>query len=167
MADAKAESKVEFLTSAPTDFVKVQMDRNVYKPESCGDVAVKGILVDCLDMPPTANGAWKAFLIRLTAPTKVVNRDDKVVSAAIGEEIILPATGYIRSLESIARHPDAMAEVYIKPGKKVQTDKGAMWTYDVNRSKTTHPRTGEFFLTSRDEAKALPASSGAQAEIPF
>jgi len=113
------------------DFVNVATERFMWAPAN--NVPVRGWLLNELVMPAIKKRNWTAFLIRLTAPTVAVDRDDNNVDVPIGDEVLVPATHILRqALGKAATHPNDVYEVKIQPLAK--SDIGgdqSMWRYKV------------------------------------
>lgn len=131
----------------PADFanaVDVGLDRFLYKPESCGEVALIGYLIGTQEFNRDKDKKewWDALIVKTTQVTKVVSKDDDgeevVVECPVGEEVMIPVTGKLEKLIAHATHPTQMAEFYIKPIDKMILERDAkgevkksMWRYKV------------------------------------
>lgn len=149
---------------------RIQLDRTMYKPETCGDKPLVGYVVRLQDMPPIEGKAWQAFLIRTTEPTKATDREGNVIDVGVDEDVLIPATWrLLEGLTPFATDPEKMFEVFIQPKAERIKLKGRtpMWDYDLLVADRTKARTGVFVLP-KSETKALPPAEGATAEeIPF
>jgi hypothetical protein len=133
---------------------ELSLERQIYKPEVCGNMPVVGYLLDILQMPAAdreENPNWKAFLIRLSHETNVVNRSGDVVRARAGEEIILPASHQLAvNLARFALNPTEMTEVGIQPKEQIKIGGGKkMWTFRVVATGKSEERTSLYKLSEK------------------
>ena len=111
---------------------EVFTDRMTYKPEHCKAAPVVGYVVDELNLPKKKGeiGTWGVYVFLLTRGTLVCDREDKVVPAKAGQEIMIPKNVKLAFLSKWARNPDVITEVAIQP--TTMTDLGGgkeMWNF--------------------------------------
>lgn len=164
---------------APAGWVEVASDRLVYKPESCGGRSVRGILLARLELPEGPNGEpWHAYVIRCTAPTLGVDREDNVQEVPQGAEILLPETYRLADLAKAAENLEIAWEVWVKPKAQVSIGQGKkMWTYQILVNKKSAARTADmkFFVSGTQAPKQLGTGTNAgagsigadAADVPF
>ena len=153
----------------PEGWEKVATDRPMWSPAN--GVAIQGVLIGLLDMPPTAQGKpWQAFVIRLTAPTTATARNGKPGPVEKGE-VMVPATAQLSQvLSRPAAHPTHAFEIHLSPGAKVKARVGEMWSYDIHVNPRPVVRSGGMRLMAQAAAPQLPAAraeDNAQDELPF
>lgn len=181
--------------SVPEGLVDIGRDWPFYKPEHCKLAAIYGRFVDRVEMPPTENGDWEVALVQLLRPTYVVEPDDTVRVAAVGEVVALPLSASLQSIKRFSGHPSKVFTIYVKPKGKIPLGGGkTMWTYDIRANPVGEPRlmpvTSPLGITSHQAAAtaalegasqqsrqlpgvngsqrgALPVATGSDAEIPF
>lgn len=159
MSDAELMGLLDRLVSEGGQ--ELSLERQIYKPEACGNMPVVGYLLDILQMPAAdreENPDWKAFLIRLSHETNVVNRSGDVVRARAGEEIILPASHQLAvNLARFALNPTEMTEVGIQPKEQIKIGGGKkMWTFRVIATGRTEERTSLYQLSQKIAAASAP-----------
>jgi hypothetical protein len=184
MATEKAASTSKPTTDAPVNgdasalpppaaepssgWAKVASDRMVYKPEQCHTHPVQGLLLGRQELP--GDPPWAAFIIRLTQPTIAVDRNDKVIAIAAGEEIYLPETNRLEGLRRAAANPGEVFEVWVKPHEKIKLGGGReLWIYKVQVNKKSQPRTGDMkmFVGGQQPAQlGMGDAAGAGADAP-
>jgi hypothetical protein len=149
----------------PKGWQEVASDRLVYKPEVCQGRPIQGILMARLELPEGPNGEpWHAYVIRCTAATLGVDREDRVLDVAPGSEILLPETFRLADLRKAADNMDIAWEVWVKPKGQVNLGGGKkMWTYTVAVNPKSGKRTADmkFFLGGTQQAPQLGAGNGA------
>jgi len=168
-AKGKASAKpVEDINNAPEGWAKLSISRKFYKAEKCMDHPIKGYLIAAEQMgEESANGPFIGYIIRLTAPTKCVDEGDNLIDANIGDDIILVATHAIAKLAVFANDDARVAEMWIKPLKKIKHSDGkkSLWEYDVRVNPTPYARKNleaEAFkemVSGKEGNAALPASA--------
>ena len=107
-------------------------DRMTYKPEHCNSAPLVGYVVDELNLPKRKGevGTWGVYVFLLTHGTLVCDREDKVVSAKAGQEIMIPKNVKLAFLSKWARNPDVITEVAIQPTTKSDLPGGKeMWNF--------------------------------------
>jgi hypothetical protein len=154
---------------APGNWIEIVQDRLVYKPELCKDYPVRGLILARLDMPAGDNGnPWSAYVIKLTAPTKAVDREGKVHIAKNGNEVLLPATARLDDPRFIAAasNPDATVEIWIKPTHQESLGGGRkMWHYAFKVNPKPYARTADMkILNAMAAPKQLQGGPPAGAE---
>jgi hypothetical protein len=124
------------------EFVKLITQRYMYKPETCKEYPLVGFLLNRLPMPPINKRPWDAFLIRLTRPTKAIDRDDNLVDVGVGDEVLIPATFILAStLSKAATDAEKVYEIRIQPTKTIDVGGGQeMWEYDLAAKPNPRPR---------------------------
>lgn len=152
--------------SVPKGWTEVASDRLMYKPEMCQGRAVQGILLTRLELPDGPQGGpWYAYVIRLTAPTLGVDRDDAITEVPAGQELLLPENYRLADLKRAAENLDSAFEVWIKPKKLISLGGGKnMWTFTVAVNPKAMKRTEDmkFFLGNNTTgAPQLAAGRGA------
>lgn len=157
----------------PENWMKVGGDRMVYKPETCHDFAIQGLLLGRQELPGGVGGLpWAAYVVRLTAPTKATDRtqDDKLVTIPAGDEIYLPETARLaQTLQAAAENPDFIFEIWIKPTSKQKLGQGReMWLYTTRVSRTGRKRTesDRFFMGGRSKADSSSQKPHDSMEFP-
>lgn len=157
--------------NVPEGFIEVGQDRNQYKPETCGDMPVIGFLLGMIDLPNAGDvGVWSALVVRLTQPVKTVNREDQIVTAKVGDEIIVPATAKLKqAFANVANRQDLAFQVFIQPTHKQKLDGGkTMWVYKTAVHKDAKPRTGELRLIGGTMSRPVGMGEGIpNTDIPF
>ena len=147
---------------------EVFTDRPTYKPELCRAAPLVGYVVDELNLPKRKGevGTWGVYVFLLTRGTLVCDRDDKVISAKTGQEIMIPKNVKLAFLSKWARNPEVMTEVAIQPDQQVDLGGGkSMWTF---RQKviSEKPRLPAYRLASPN-AVAPEILAEASSDIPF
>ena len=147
---------------------EVFTDRPTYKPEKCKAAPLVGYVLDELNLPKRKGeaGTWGVFVFLLTRGTLVVDREDNVVKAKAGQEIMIPKNVKLAFLSKWARNPDVITEVAIQPETEVPLPGGkSMWTF---RQKviSEKARPAAYRLASPN-AVAPEILTEASAEIPF
>ena len=107
-------------------------DRMTYKPEHCNSAVLVGYVVDELNLPKRKGeiGTWGVYVFLLTRSTLVCDREDKVVTAKAGQEIMIPKNVKLAFLSKWARNPDVITEVAIQPTTKTDLPGGKeMWNF--------------------------------------
>jgi hypothetical protein len=142
---------------------ELSLERNIYKADSCGNVPVVGYFIDMLDMPEADrkdNPDWRAFIVELTHPTKVVNRKGDVVMAKAGEEIIFPAGFQIEgALKRFAIDPRNVHELGVLPGDKIPLGGGKnLRTFRVKVTGNQMVRTAIHSFDDKSVSKTLSAA---------
>ncbi len=132
--------------SVVDEFVEIVTERYMYNVEKCGKVPLVGFMLNLLEMPPIERAGkmmeWSAFLIKTTAPTKGIGRDETVLDLPIGSEVLIPATNELQKFMSRAATSETMVfEVRIIPKVKIDIGKGQeMWTYTLAAKPKPWPR---------------------------
>ena len=142
MATEEVKTKVDTKNGSKTipdvvDFDKlggteIFTDRPTYKPELCKAAPLVGYVLDEVNLPKGKgeSGTWGVYIFLLTKPTLVCDRDNKVVPAKAGQEIMLPANVKLAFLSKWARNPEVITEVAIQPHDQVDLGGGkSMWTF--------------------------------------
>lgn len=152
----------------PEGFVPVAADMNQFKPDLCGKAILRGHLVDRVEMPPTDNGAWAVFVIRLSVDSKVVDRDDHVIDAHAGDYVMIAETHTLKTLAQYARIRDAVYEIFIQPKEKVKLSGGrTMWTYVCGAAPKPLRRQDLGIMPPGVSSGAPQLAAGDSSEIPF
>lgn len=164
-AKAAAPDVVDFDKLSGTE---VFTDRPTYKPELCKSAPLVGYVVDELNLPKKKGeqGTWGVYVFLLTRGTLVCDREDNVVPAKKGQEIMIPKNVKLAFLSKWARNPDVMTEVAIQPDQQVDLGGGkSMWTF---RQKVISemPRLPAYRLASPN-AVAPEILPEANSDIPF
>lgn len=147
---------------------EVFTDRPTYKPEHCKAAPLVGYVLDELNLPKRKgeSGTWGVYVFLLTKPTLVCDRDDKVVPARVGQEIMIPKNVKLAFLSKWARNPDVITEVAILPHDQIDLGGGkSMWTF---RQKviSEKERPAAYRLASPN-AVAPEVLEAESSEIPF
>jgi hypothetical protein len=159
----------------PPNWHKVQTDRPVYQAERGQGGPVQGHMLGILDMPPALGKPWQAMVVRLTAPTKVVDREKNPYLAQVGTEILVPMNHQLRQhCARAASHPGAVFEVWLKPTGQVKTQAGSMIQFDIHVNPAPlkrAPTDRMLAMSAQAPALAAPGASGqgdaADDDIPF
>jgi hypothetical protein len=170
-------------TAAPVKdrFLKIETERYMYNPNKVGDktLPLTGYLLNLLKMPDLKGGReWYAFLVKLTEPTNVINREKDVISTPTGSEVLIPATHQLTQFfERASVNPHKCFEVRIIPKKKIDIGGGqTMWIYDLGVDMTTQKDRTAFGpvamlgapkATTMQQAVAEGVASSPDDEIPF
>lgn len=114
-------------------FVDIQTQRYMYNVEQCSAKPLIGFLLAVVPMPPIRDRVWHAFLVRTTKPTLGIDRDDKVVEVAEGQDVLIPATHELAQFfRRPCLHPTGVFEVKIVPDHKIDLSGGRqMWLYKL------------------------------------
>lgn len=122
----------------PEDFFAIQDNRLMYKPEECGEKAIRGIMLGTMTMNPSKENlrenpnskAWVALVVKLTAPCPVIAEDGvSIVEAKTGDEILIGGAD-MAALYTPANHPVNAFEVWLKPTAETKLKNGhRMWRY--------------------------------------
>ncbi len=157
---------------AKSAWTEVQLDRPLYKPDTCRKTAIQGFVLDLVAMPENENGPWSCFVIELTEPCLAVDGidpDAEPIERAIGTEVLLNSTVKLRTLDRFL-HPKFLCEVRVQPTTKEKLSGGrSMWLYRVDANRETvkpRPATAQITAHSRaiaDHRREKPADDG----IPF
>lgn len=139
---AKADDKNGKGPAEFTDFDKlggteIFTDRPVYKPEHCKAAPLVGYVLDEQNLPNKGGKKgndgkdfWTVYVILLTKPTLVCDREGKVMTAKIGQEIMIPKNVKLAFMSKWARNPDVITEVVIQPKELEDIGGGqSMWTF--------------------------------------
>lgn len=173
MAKPKASSAKHNPSVAPTspdadagEWVQLGAERYLWKLEEGG--ILQGYLLASEYIEPKNGRPFTALLIRTTKSVLVTNRDDEVIEAPPGTDILVPVTHKLQKLVTVAEHPQFVYEVRIELGTKVDIGAGqSMWTYkQVAAKKTPKPRDdfGPMFSAFEPHVTpALPESNGVDA----
>ena len=164
-AKAAAPDVVDFDKLAGTE---VFTDRLTYKPELCKSAPLVGYVVDELNLPKKKGeqGTWGVYVFLLTRGTLVCDREDNVVPAKKGQEIMIPKNVKLAFLSKWARNPEVMTEVAIQPDQQVDLGGGkSMWTFR-QKVMSEMPRLPAYRLASPNAVapEILPEASS---DIPF
>lgn len=151
---------------------ELSLERLLWKPESCGEFPVIGHIINCVDMPPADrkdNPDWKAFIVRLTQPTKVTSREGDVTFQQADSEVVVPANYQLAAnLARFALDPEFMHEISIQAKKRVDIGGGKkMWTFKVHKMpEGSIARTGVYLLPAKvtEQLNAAPASNDGQTQ---
>jgi hypothetical protein len=165
------EEKNGHIAGAPEGWVGLKTDRPLYQGERGKGDVIQGVLLGMLTMPPANGKPWDAFIVRLTAPCRCLDREKKPVTAQAGDEILVPANHQLsQHLGKAANHPSAMFEVWIKPKGQTKTKVGSMTLFEIAVNPQAMRRGGhERMLAMQAQAPALPAHATpiAEDDIPF
>lgn len=152
---------------------EVQLERPLYKPESCKDTPIIGYVLDLIHMPENDNGPWSCFVIRLTKPCLAVNGfDSDAVPQEFpeGTEILLNLTVKLRTVDRFL-HPKWLIEVRVQPTKKEKLSGGrTMWLYSVAANReTVQKRPATMQITAHHPVAQIAARAETRPEddIPF
>jgi hypothetical protein len=176
----KAENQTPAATSSGSRFKKIETERYMWNPNKGCDQPLVGYLLNLMPMAPIQRGKdesgnpimqhWDAYLIKVTEPTKVLDREKNIVIAAKGQEVLVPATHQLsQNFARAVAHPEKVFEVSIVAKKKIDLGKGqTMWIYDLGAD-SDHPLPrGQFgpaaMLGGTPAMQALPARSASTAE---
>ncbi len=130
-------------------FTQIKDDRPMWSAEAAAKnkAVLCGHLLGLLDMPPTDNGPWRAFVVRVTEETIGLNADETEVTVKPGDEILLPATTkLLQRFTAAAINPKFVFEIFVQPTEKVKTNTPGrkMWKYVYGADmKNPLPRTSE------------------------
>lgn len=109
----------------PERFTDLGLDRYFYKPDSCKDKPLIGVLIGVEEMnrkDPDPKEWWDALIFRTTEPTLVVQKDkegnDEVIECPVGEEVMIGVSDKLVKLKQYARHKTKQAEFFIQPLRK-------------------------------------------------
>jgi len=166
-APTDAEIRAAAMAKDDAEFVEIITQRYMYNAELCKEVPLTGYLLNRLPMPPIKNRNWDAFLVRVTRPTKAVDRDGNVVEVAVGREVLIPATFTLHSVMSKAsQNPDACYEVRIQPTNKIDIGGGQeMWEYSL--AAKPNPRKRSTFGLAAVLGQDLPQLTAGDNDSPF
>lgn len=136
-ADNGSKATSEFVDFDKAGGTEIFTDRPVYKPEHCKSAALAGYVLDEVNLPnakgkKNQNGKdfWTVYIILLTKPTLVCDRDGKVSTAKAGQEIMIPKNAKLAFMSKWARNPDVITEVIIQPKELEDIGGGqSMWTF--------------------------------------
>lgn len=176
--DKSTVSDNQGLPVGADDFQKIETERYMYNVEKCKPAILQGFLLNLLEMPPIERAGemmeWSAFLIKTTAPTKGVGRDDVILELPIGSEVLIPATNELFKFFHKAATSETMVfEVRIVPKAKINIGKSQMmWTYDLAAKPKPFARTrfGLAAVLGAAAPKQLAAGSAGptgEEPIPF
>ena len=158
-AQAKAATKNNTTVSedaAPADFISVSQDRKVYNADLCKDKPLRGYLLDSIQFGEGSDRPFKMFLVKLTAPTLVVDREKKVTTAQVGDEVLIVATYALRAIEKLALNPQFVFEIWCKPISKDPIPGGNdVWRYDLKVSPRSASR-----MEIAPQTLSLPEGAG-------
>lgn len=166
--------------SGGSRFKKIETERYMWNPNKGCDQPLVGYLLNLMPMAPIQRGKdnqgnpimqhWDAYLIKVTEPTKVLDREKKIVMASKGQEVLVPATHQLsQNFARAVAHPEKVFEVSIVAKKKIDVGKGqTMWLYDLGAD-TDHPLPRTQFgpsamLGGTPVPQALPARGMSTAE---
>jgi hypothetical protein len=164
------KAKAEDMSKAPEGWAKLSISRKFYKAEKCMDYPIKGWLIAAEQMgEESANGPFIGYIIRLTAATKCVDEGDNLIDANIGDDIILVATHAIQKLAVFANDDSRVAEMWIKPLKKIKHSDGkkSLWEYEVHVNPKPYDRKNleaeafKAMVSGKEGNAALPAGAPA------
>jgi hypothetical protein len=172
--------EVEYKVPAEAgELVKVQTDRPSWKVsskakghEKCRTSTARGWLIDRINMPPAADGReWACYVMRLTAPCFCVDRDNKIVTAQVDDEILVPATYQLDdTVQGVATSLRFVGYFEIKFRDEIPAKKGDMVRYHIERGARPRPRENFCLPPSAGRSPALPpglSGDAAEAEVPF
>jgi hypothetical protein len=163
-------------------FTKVETERYMYNPNQSGDKTVPliGYLLNMQVMPDLDGRPWEAFLLKITEPTVVIDREKQVIKVKAGCEVLIPATYQLQQFFSkVSTAPDKCYEVSIDPKKKIPVGKTqTMWVYELGinlnpndiRARTSFgpaAMLGTARLPPVGQETAEQAASGNPDQIPF
>jgi hypothetical protein len=157
-------------TQKASRFTVVETERYMYNPNQSGEktIPLVGYLLNMQVMPPLDGREWEAFLLKITEPTVVINREKEVVKVKAGSEVLIPATYQLTQFfAKVSTVPDKCYEVSINPKKKIQVGKAqTMWIYDlgINLNKEDVRPRASFGPAAMLGAPALPTVGQSTAE---
>ena len=154
---------------------EIKLDRPMFNPNEGCNLPIKGYLINMIAMPPVKRGKelqdWECLLIKLTRPTKVLNRQKELVTAQVGDEVLMPVTYQLnQGFLPIAAQANKVYEVAALPLEKVKIPKSSqtMWTWrlgvDMNTIKTRDQFGPTAILSGGTDARALPARGQSTSE---
>jgi hypothetical protein len=178
MSNASVETPSVFNEASsvqlPERFQDLGLDRYFYKPESCREMPLVGILIGIEEFgrdKPDVKDHWDALVIRTTEPTKVVTKDEKgedtVIDCPVGEEVMINVSDKLEKLAGYARHKTLMAEFFIQPlrkdvleiNPKTKEVTKSIWRYKVGGGQPI-PKVS----TTSWDSPALPAAAEAASD---
>jgi hypothetical protein len=164
----------------PAGFEEVGLDRFMYNPNKGCTGPLQGYLLGLVAMPPIQRGKekdgtpimqdWNCLLVRTTAATKGIDREQKVVDVPAGRDVLTPATFRLNdTFERAATDPAFCYEVFVLPQSKIDIGGGqTMWLYKMGANKGTKKARAEFgvagILPGAAAVKALPQGMSQAAE---
>jgi hypothetical protein len=151
-------------------FVDVVTERGMYKPDTCKETPLQGYLINKIPMPPQRGRAWNAFLVRITAPCLVEDRDGNVTTAPIGSEVLIPGTYALEGALTRAALATIIHEVRIIPLKRNDIGGGqSLWSYKIQAKKDGVERDRFGFSAMLGEPAEVPqlTAGGSSDNIPF
>jgi len=136
---AKAATQEEFDDSR---FTTIETERYMWNANKGCDQPLVGWLVNHIPMPEMNGRDWTCFVVKLSRPTKAIDREKKIVTVPAGAEVLAPATHQLaQHLTKAANFPDKVFEVKIIPKTKIDIGKGqTMWTYHLGANPQGRPR---------------------------
>lgn len=142
---------------------EVFTDRPIVKFEELGADArpVVGFLVceDELNLPanakrPDNRKTWDAFVVHLTKPTNVVNRDGVITEIKAGAEVFIPVNPKIAHLRTLLGKA-VMYEVALMGDGMIETANNPMQAFRIKILAGTKARTGSFLIGGPGQEKLL------------
>jgi hypothetical protein len=116
-------------------FTVVETERYMYNPNQSKDktIPLVGYLLNMQVMPDLDGRPWEAFLLKITEPTVVINREKEIIKVKTGSEVLIPATYQLEQyFAKVSVSPDKCYEVSINPLKKISVGKAQeMWLYEL------------------------------------
>lgn len=155
--------------------LELATNRLIYKPDTCKDYGIQGVILAMLEMPPVGGEReWDALVIRATQPSVGIDRDGTMKAVQPGDQVLLPT---VYSLEhdpviaKLANNLEWCGEFFFKPKSKVSIGGGKqMWNYQASLIGDPMRRNEEqklyVQLPAQSIAGQLGAGNGASASPP-
>lgn len=161
-------------SAVPEGFTKFETDDYMYKPDSCADTPLRGILFDCEEMRAGRFGEWSTLVFKTTEPVLAYDRDQEIETRPVGSIVRIKAYGTLNKLVNLAIQPGKVAEVIVMPRAKVKTPNGTdRWTFDVMIGKSIAREPSMVISPKHDTENPNKGmitngkNDGKQEEIPF
>lgn len=172
-ATGAAGAPANFESATPDkDWVTFNTNRMIYKPDLCHEKAVRGYLLDYLEMPAVdGDREWNTYIVKLTQPTIACDREGNVHPVAAGEEIMVPEVydlEHCPALRTACENPEETYEVFLKPVERTKIGGGkTLWRYDIKFAPKPTKRTGSLKLFMAAGKRPELANNAAAAPAPF
>jgi hypothetical protein len=153
----------------------VQLDRPIYKPETCKGKALVGYLIGLEDMPVGDLGNWQCYVIRTTQVTfahginleKTDDENDEPTEWPAGTEVLVKRTAKLMPLQRFLLR-DHLIEVTITATKEHKLSGGrTLWLYSVGVNKESAIARPKHMPLVMPRPQLPAGSQGASDDLPF
>jgi hypothetical protein len=157
-------------------FSRIETERFIYSPAEAaanGNAPLVGYLLNRLEMPPIqmkkdeAPRPWSCFLVKITEPAMVLDREKDPILAKKGSEVLIPATYQLaQHFQRPSQDPAQCWEIIVEPNKKVEIGKGgqSLWLFNLGWNPNNPKPRASFGFAAK--LNALPEGQSSVAALP-